>query len=260
MKKILYVVLPVMALATSCKKDKIESIELNLGSVTLQFEHVWGKTDGGHETPQEFKYNHDYTHDATGEVVSISKVKYYVSNVKLKKTDGKWVSEPDSYHLIEAIDGVIPSFTIDSLPVADYTELQFYIGVDSAKNVSGVQSGDLSTANNMFWSWNSGYIFVKIEGESTSVPAPDGPDFIYHVGGFSGAKSAIQTVNSDFSGQLVSVAKNANSDVHFNVNLAEVWGGTYKLEDMYKVHMPGDMAVEISKNFKEAFHVHHIHN
>jgi len=260
MKVLLYAVLPILAFTMSCKKDK--EVEGSFGKVTMQFDHVWGNTDGSSATPQEFVYNKDFIHDATKETISFSKVKYYVSNVKLKNTSGEWVSEPNSYHLIEAADGVMPSFTVDSVPVADYLELQYFIGVDSLKNVSGAQTGDLSTANNMFWSWNSGYIFFKIEGKSSAVPAPNGPDFLYHVGGFtaSDGKCAIQSVSSDFSGQLVSVTKDSNSDVHFNVNIAEVWGGSYKLADRYKVHMPGAKAVEIATNFKKAFHVHHIHN
>jgi hypothetical protein len=36
------------------------------------------------------------------------------------------------------------------------TAIKFLLGVDSLKNVSGIQTGALDPAKGMFWTWNTG--------------------------------------------------------------------------------------------------------
>jgi len=40
--------------------------------------------------------------------------------------------------------------------------------VDSLANVSGAMSNDLDATKGMYWSWQSGFINLKIEGKSAS--------------------------------------------------------------------------------------------
>jgi hypothetical protein len=54
----------------------------------------------------------------------------------------------------------------------DITGIRFLLGVDSARNVSGIQTGALDPARGMFWTWNSGYVMAKIEGSSPSAHVP----------------------------------------------------------------------------------------
>ena len=65
------------------------------------------------------------------------------------------------------------------------------IGVDSARNTSGAQLGALDPANSMFWSWNSGYIFVRMEGNSPQSTQPYNK-LQFHIGGFKGATNCIK--------------------------------------------------------------------
>ena len=52
------------------------------------------------------------------------------------------------------------------MPAGNYNSLSFLLGVDSMHNVSGAQTGALDPANDMFWTWNSGYVMAKMEGAS----------------------------------------------------------------------------------------------
>ena len=81
-----------------------------------------------------------------------------ISNFKLKKSDGTWWIHPESYFLVDLSNDLSTTLDLGSVPSGEYTELSYTIGVDSLRNVSGAQSGALSTTNNMFWSWNTGYI------------------------------------------------------------------------------------------------------
>ncbi len=70
--------------------------------------------------------------------------------------------------------------------------LQFSIGVDATVNhndpsaFSSTNPLNIAIANDMHWSWNTGYIFTKIEGRADTIQ--DGIEdfthvFTYHVGG-----------------------------------------------------------------------------
>ena len=50
------------------------------------------------------------------------------------------------------------------IPNGEYTKVNYTIGVDAARNTEGAQDGALDLVNGMFWSWNTGYIFMKMEG------------------------------------------------------------------------------------------------
>ncbi|WP_316930094.1 MbnP family protein, partial [Hymenobacter sp. IS2118] len=42
---------------------------------------------------------------------------------------------------------------LKDIPVGDYQSVSFTVGVDSARNVAGAQTGALDPNNGMFWTW-----------------------------------------------------------------------------------------------------------
>lgn len=219
-------------------------------TVQLKFEHVWGPSMGA------FAINQALVHPLTSNEITFTLLNYYVSNIKLQKADGSSYVQPESYHLVRLSSGSMADLVLSDIPVGDYTGITFTIGVDSARNVSGVQEGALSPSNGMFWSWNTGYIFIKAEGRS---PQASSGNFTYHIGGFSGENNAIRTVTLPFNGEL-RVRKNAEPSIHFNVNAARFWHGGIQLADLSTIHMPGANAALIATNFQGAFSVDHLHN
>jgi hypothetical protein len=65
----------------------------------------------------------------------------------------------------------------------------FLLGVDSTTSLAGVMPGDLDPVHGMYWTWQSGYIFMKLEGRCTRSAERDGR-FYWHVGGFEGPHAA----------------------------------------------------------------------
>lgn len=144
---------------------------------------------------EELTLGNTYT-SASGPL-TINKFNYYISNIRLKKSDGTEFAETESYHLVLADKKSSGHFHI-SVPPGSYTGMSFLIGVDSARNVDGAQTGALDPVNAMFWTWSTGYIMAKLEGKSASSGASDSA-ITYHIGGFKGPNSALRTVTLNFA-------------------------------------------------------------
>lgn len=214
------------------------------GTVTLNYTHVWG--NAGSASP-ELQLNTQLIHPGTKDTITVTKFKYYVSNLRFEKDGGEEWVEPESYRIVDVTDNALVALEIGNVPAGNYSSMSFIVGVDEERNYSGAQDGALSPTNGMFWDWNTGYIFLKVEGES-----PQHGGFQYHVGGFEGANNAIRTVSVSFSNGLT-VGDNTTSNVNMYVNTARVWHGGLKVEDLGTFMMPDPRAVNIADNFQNAF-------
>ncbi len=167
-------VLLICGLMLSCADE--ESTQSNIAPgprLSIEINHVF---DGA-----PLALGTDYE-TADGVAVQINKVRYWISNVQLNRADGTKHAVPASYYLLEQTqDKLRNEIVVGGIPVGEYTGLTLAIGVDEGHNHStDLFEGELSTALNMDWGWNSGFIFFKIEGdyEDNGSMAP----FIAHVG------------------------------------------------------------------------------
>jgi len=142
------------------------------------------------------------------ETYTISKLKYYISNVQLQMANKTINKETNSYHLINEEDTATKSFSL-SMPAGKYSSLSFLIGVDSLKNVSGAQTDALDPLNGMFWTWNNGYIMFKLEGNSPQSTVVNNK-VEYHIGGFAGANNSLRIVTINFVTPLILLKKRKN--------------------------------------------------
>lgn len=253
--KITWALLLSMALITGCDKDDDDDdntpAPATSGTVNVVFDHVWGMN----MTP--FELNSDFVHPKTGDTLNYSMFRYYISNIQLADAEGNVWSEPESYHLIDLADNASLSIALSDVPNDNYTTLYYTFGVDSTRNVSGVQSGALDPANGMFWDWNSGYIMVKAEG--TSPNAADG-NFKLHLGGFSGTNNIVTPRVHQLSMALEVNGSQNNSMVHLNVNPARFWHTADGLATVSTIHMPGALAAQMGTDFATGISVGMVHN
>lgn len=250
MKKLALLLLLAATTFTACKKDD-EPDPTQTGAMYIELEHVFG--------PSAFVLNSaDYYVTANGDSVKFSLLKYYISNIKLTKSDNTVWTQPDSYYLYDAASP--KNLEITGIPEGDYTAIEFTVGVDSARNVSGAQTGALDPANGMFWSWNTGYIFFKAEGTSPS--ASMGGDFTYHVGGYKGDNKAQRTISLSFNGAQALVRKDVAPELHLSVDMADFFNQPTNLDiaTLSMVHMAGADAAGLANRYANIFHYEHIHN
>ncbi len=158
------------------------------GSVEIQFDNVVGSQD-------MVLKDKTYT-NANGDEFTLSLFQYYVSNFRLKRKDGSEyvVPQDESYFLIREQRPETQRIVLNNIPKGQYVGVSFIIGVDSLRSASEVsrRKGCLDVGEegkDMYWAWNSGYIFVKMEGRSPQVPMTGNrkePVFMYHIGLFGG--------------------------------------------------------------------------
>jgi hypothetical protein len=234
--KLFSIVLLTVIGITSCKKEQVE--EQTFGAVNVYLSHVWGMNN------DPFELNVPLVHPMNGDTMTFTTFKYYVSNLQLKKKDGSWWKHPESYFLVDVSNPTSLKLNVSNIPTGDYTEFKYVLGVDSLRNVSGAQSGALSTTNAMFWSWNTGYIMLKAEGTS---PQSSTGNFAFHLGGFSGTTNIVTTKSVVFD-QPMTVSSGKTSGIYLIANPAKLFHAN-PLSNGTNIMMPGPKAVEMAGNF-----------
>ena len=197
-------------------------------------------------------YDSSYT-NPFGENYVISKFKYYISAVTLYASR-KSSKEKNSYHLInQAVDSSL-YFSI-SLPENNYDSIGFLLGVDSARNTAGAQTGALDPLNDMFWTWHTGYVMEKLEGTSPQSNAVNNK-MEYHLGGFSGENNVLNYITLRFPGnKKLIIKKGKTSSIVMEVDVNKFWntGKEIKICTTQVCTSPGLLAKQMAGNFSRLF-------
>lgn len=197
-------------------------------------------------------YDVTYT-NSFGEDYTINKFRYYISNIFFQEADRKSEINPSIYLIDQAKEvSKTISFTV---PAGEYSSLNFQIGVDSIYNVSGAQTGSLDPTKDMFWTWNTGYVMAKLEGNSPASKVVNGK-YEFHIGGFAGKYNVLKTVTLPFPenkpvqffpGKTTEIIIIADADTWFQ-NPNEL-----KIGDRPAINSPGKYALAMSENYSKMF-------
>ena len=224
-------------IAADCNQQSLKA------SVYLKFENFVGKDS---LKLDDFVYKNEL-----GQSYSISKFKYYISNINLKTDDGK-VFTYDGSFLIDEEEPGTKQMELKNVPEWNYTSIHFILGVDSLHNCSGIQSGDLDPVKGMFWAWNTGYIFLKLEGKSPQSKMPVNI-FEYHIGGFIQPNNCIR----NFTLPLNRRDNNENPhSISIKCDVAEILK-TPSIIDFSSLPVVTDRnhAVEFANNYADMFSI-----
>jgi hypothetical protein len=250
---ILYTLLFITSIFISCKKEK-KITPNEKGAFALEFEN------SVNETPLILN-THSYK-NANGDSFNISVFKYYVSNVSLTKDDGSVYKVPESYFLIDATKPASLLNSLTDIPTGDYTQIAFTIGIDKERNLAGAQTGALDPTLGMFWTWNSGYIFVKFEGSSPQSTAANN-SLTFHIGGIAEPNNTIRTYSKVFAtGNPLRIRTDKKPQIHFRVNAASLFTGKQNVSFAnLNFTMGGANSALVADNYVNGlFQLDHIHN
>lgn len=242
----------------ACNDDPLEP---EYGTVQLKFDNVVGTSD--------LKLDSATYTNGSGEPFSVSKLNYFISNIKLKKADGSAyvVPQDSSYFLVMENNVASQSIVLRNVPADTYTGIDFVVGVDSLRNTMNIEkrTGALDpggAAAGMYWDWNSGYIFLKLEGTSAKAPvdATGSRNFMYHIGLFGGYnKSSInnlRTIQLGFGSKTAQVVMNGRTGIQIKADVLKVFDGVKPLSIAKNPDiMVSDSSRNVANNYATMFSV-----
>ncbi len=214
------------------------------GNLTLQFENRVG----------DRLVNFDSIYENNlGEQLSITKFRYYISNIEIADSvTGKCYRWNNLYFLVD--ENKPDSKTISlKLPTGRYNKISFLLGVDSLKNVSGIQSGALDPLNDMFWTWKSGYVMAKLEGRSPSSTLQHHL-FEYHIGGFSGIYNVTGSVILSLPSEI-KIVHSKESRIVISADIDKWFSAIHRLSisEHPACTVTGQLAKQFSENYLQMF-------
>ena len=235
------------------------------GALGIAFNHVFGD--------QALERDVFYA-TAAGEQVQVNLLQYYISNIKLRGSNGTMFVVPadSSYFLIRETQPESLRLTLKNVPAGSYNGIAFMIGVDSARSRMGLAQrrgvldvADEQTGQGMYWTWNSGYIFYRIEGycPQSTMELKSKRSFLYHVGGYGGTDSArsvnnLRVVSLALPAALV-VKRGVQPKIHVQHDVKKVWGGpnVISIAENPMAHF-NTWSANVANNYATGFTITHV--
>lgn len=269
-KHTLFFAIAAASCITACKKDNAPAPSADdtvKATLSIQFDNIAGD--------RNLQLNTGIYTNAAGEKFTVERLKYYITNISAKKANGETfvVPKDSSYFLVSEADAA-SQFVKVKVPEGDYISVSFILGVDSLSSVMDVRkrTGVLDPSggmdDGMYWEWNMGYIFFKMEGTSDAAPAdPSGRhNFRYHIGGFGGYNAPtlnnIKTITVDLTaGGVARVRQGREANVHLMVDILKMFNGSTNVSiATHPTVMFGDFSATIADNYTKMFHHDHTEN
>jgi hypothetical protein len=194
--------------------------------------------------------------NAFNETYSIGRLKYYITNIELINTESDTKAAIDnSYFLVDENEDTSKTISL-SVPEGNYNAISFLLGVDSLHNVSGAQTGALDPMNGMFWTWNTGYVSIKIEGKSVASGLPG--NFIeYHLGGFKGLDKVNHSTHLSFPKGSIKITQQKPVIIHVKADVNLFFRSVHSLpiKTNAACTSPGSLARQYSENYATIFSI-----
>ncbi|MCB0701538.1 MAG: hypothetical protein KDC55_02410 [Ignavibacteriae bacterium] len=177
-KTIYIVVFCTILLLLGCKNDTTNNSPVK--------ENVTLKVTINHKFGQENVVPEVSVHtNSSGNEIKFTKLHYIMTNFVLVDSEGNELKIDSSAAYINMTEGRV-DFELGNIPEGNYSELKFYLGVDSVTNHQNPNSFSANSplnpiTNNLYWDWMDGFIFCSIEGYHFKESEPKGA-FAYHIG------------------------------------------------------------------------------
>jgi hypothetical protein len=184
--------------------------------------------------------NQHYFSTELNDSISITKLKFYISNISLLNNDKVIYKNSGGVYLLNAEDSLNLQFDIPQN--TSFNRIQFGLGIDSVTNTSGALDGALDPLMGMYWTWQSGYINFKMEGFVGNLEQED-KKFEYHIGGYSDKNNAYQLVDLT----IQSLSENLQFQMPIDLIFKSIFS-----EKKYNIMSPSASAVSLSKKIVQS--------
>ena len=125
--------------------------------------------------------------------IRLETLRFYLSHLRLLRKGRVVFAFPESAYLIDMADPASLALSWSAPHALLFDQVAFELGVDSLTQAGGARGAALDPIHGMYWSWQSGYIHVKLEGTATTSKARR-PSFQYHLGGYRAPFNTLLTL------------------------------------------------------------------
>jgi len=173
--RIVLIFLSIAMLFLSCNDDAAKPVNQS-GKINLSFDH---RIDGQPIVFDKLQYQNQ-----AGNNYLVNEIQYFISDVKLHKTDGSSVLL-DAWEDIHYIDTDLPDTWqwnfLDEIPVGSFEKISFTFGISEEKNQSLMFVNPPESL--MFWPelLGGGYHYMKLNGKWIDTLNQESP-FNFHLG------------------------------------------------------------------------------
>ena len=143
----------------ACEKDNDDNISA-VTTVNFKFTHKWEETEVSNSDFNTINFT-----NAFGNELSIERLRYLISKIKLTKNTGEVITI-DEYNLVDLEDANSLNFsTNQTVAVGSYSDISFVFGFTNEDNTDGTYA-DLNSAT-----WNvpvmlgGGYHYMQMDGK-----------------------------------------------------------------------------------------------
>ncbi len=249
MKKTVYIFLiSLLIIASSCKDDE-NPMETSAATITF---------DNRVSVSEDLTLGNTTFVNQNNETILTNELKYIISNITLIEANGTVFEYPkeDSYFVINEADPSSLRLNLTGIPVGNYTQIAFGIGVDQSKYpLDGGILNFVPQAEEagMLWNWAAGYKFIKFEGTFTPQNGTESP-FAIHVGSHGVNLDNYKFVTLPLASSI-NIATGNTASIHIQAHVANIIDATYqmKLEDASDIQVDPVNAPKIAKNLESVF-------
>jgi hypothetical protein len=244
MKKIILFLISIITL-NSCTSTS----EKLSAKVAVNFSHNWENTPVTSADFNTIKFA-----NANGEILSIERLRYVVSNVILTNSRNE-IYELSKYQLINLGENEV-NFDENEIPTGTYT-LSFVFGFTDSNNTDGIYQDLNSVSFSVPGMLGGGYHYMQFDGKFLDISNQEA-SFNYH------AIRAVDRTNpnnlvfqdTSFKVDLGAISITSNTNIEIKANIAEWFKNpnTWNLNTLNTVLMPNfDAQILMSQNGKSVF-------
>ena len=184
--------------------------------------------------------------------------KFYLSNFEFESVSTNEIFKVEDSYLLFSADREKNTFEREILvKKGEFSKMNFSIGVDSIKNTSLDNTGDLDINNSMAWDWNTGYKFVVVEGKYFTIPANPtlSIPLVFHIGLNQNYKKVSLSFDAVSDKGIFSTNnQNINKKIVLKVDLNDFFSSPNQINfDETNNIMGGGKSLLLSQNYEIGF-------
>lgn len=250
MKKIIFSVLVISLAFWSCSEDN--DLERKTVDVSLNFTQNWNDTIVTRSDFNDIKFT-----NKNGEKLSITKLRYLISDVTFYNQNGDTIATKD-YNLIDLEKDESLTFKLsEKIPTGTYSKVIFTFGFNKEDNIDGAYQDLNTTSFNVPEMMGGGYHFMQFEGkfiDSTNSVS----NFNYHTISAINNSDPTNVIKTDtsFDVTLSNVTISSNATIEVKSDLSQ-WFKNPNIWDLnvLNIDLMGnyDAQIKMSANGKSVF-------